>query len=289
MNSELKENLIRRKRQEYIETCLIYDSLIENPTKNMNDSEMKIFKQISVDVPRTMPEYRLFSIVKIRKMMLRLLYVWSMRHPASGYVQGFNDLCTPFFVIFLSQIRNSNDIESTLDLSEETLMDIGEDILMLVEADSYWCFTKMMDRIQTNYTHNQPGLTIMIKKMEEIIKLVDIDLYKRLELFEVTFMQFSFRWMNCYLMREFPLKLIIRIWDTYFSEDDAFNSFHLYVCACLLLNFSEKIKKMTEFQEIMMFLQNLPMSSWTLEEIEVLLAKAYQIQTMYGLKIKYKN
>jgi hypothetical protein len=289
VNSELKENLIRRKRQEYIETCLIYDSLIENPTKNMNDSEMKIFKQISVDVPRTMPEYRLFSIVKIRKMMLRLLYVWSMRHPASGYVQGFNDLCTPFFVIFLSQIRNSNDIESTLDLSEETLMDIGEDILMLVEADSYWCFTKMMDRIQTNYTHNQPGLTIMIKKMEEIIKLVDIDLYKRLELFEVTFMQFSFRWMNCYLMREFPLKLIIRIWDTYFSEDDAFNSFHLYVCACLLLNFSEKIKKMTEFQEIMMFLQNLPMSSWTLEEIEVLLAKAYQIQTMYGLKIKYKN
>lgn len=289
VNTELKENLIRRKRQEYIETCLIYDSLIENPTKNMNDSEMKIYKQISVDVPRTMPEYKLFSIEKIRKMMLRLLYVWSMRHPASGYVQGFNDLCTPFFVIFLSQIRNSNDIESTLDLSEDILLEIGEDVLMLIEADSYWCFTKMMDRIQTNYTHNQPGLTIMIKKMEEIIKLVDIELFKRLDQFEITFMQFSFRWMNCYLMREFPLKLIIRIWDTYFSEDDAFNSFHLYVCACLLLNFSEKIKKMTEFQEIMMFLQNLPMSTWTLEEIEVLLAKAFQIQTMYGIKIKSKK
>ena len=272
-----------------METCLIYDSLIENPSKNMNDTEMKIFKQISVDVPRTMPEYNLFSLQKLRDMMLRLLYVWSIRHPASGYVQGLNDLCTPFFVIFLTHLRNAPDIESTLDLSEEGLLDLGEEVLMLVEADSYWCFTKMMDRIQTNYTHNQPGLTKMMHKMEEIIKLVDFDLYMRLEHFEITFMQFSFRWMNCYLMREFPLKLIVRIWDTYFSEDDAFNSFHLYVCACLLLNFSEKIKKMTEFQEIMMFLQNLPMSNWTLQEIEVLLAKAYQIQMMYSVKIKDKK
>jgi hypothetical protein len=26
-----------------------------------------------------------------------------MRHPASGYVQGINDLATPFFVVFLSE------------------------------------------------------------------------------------------------------------------------------------------------------------------------------------------
>ena len=32
----------------------------------------------------------------------RLLYVWHMRHPASGYVQGINDVVTPFIVVFLS-------------------------------------------------------------------------------------------------------------------------------------------------------------------------------------------
>jgi hypothetical protein len=250
----------------------------------MNDGEMKIHKQISVDVPRTMPEYKLFSYERIRKMMLRLLYVWSMRHPASGYVQGFNDLCTPFFAIFLLQYI-SFDLD-TLDISEEKLIELGEDLLLEIEADSYWCFTKMMDRIQTNYTNNQPGLNKMIQKMEDIIFLVDEELSKHLLQLDITFMQFSFRWMNCYLMREFSLKLIIRMWDTYFSEDDAFNNFHLYVCACLLLNYSEKIKKMSEFQEIMMFLQNLPMSNWTLEEIDVLLAKAYQVHTMYGKLIK---
>ena len=32
----------------------------------------------------------------------RILFIWSMRHPGSGYVQGMNDLVTPFFVVFLS-------------------------------------------------------------------------------------------------------------------------------------------------------------------------------------------
>lgn len=33
----------------------------------------------------------------------RILFVWSARHPASGYVQGINDLVTPFFLVFLSE------------------------------------------------------------------------------------------------------------------------------------------------------------------------------------------
>jgi len=33
----------------------------------------------------------------------RVLYIWAIRHPASGYVQGINDLVTPFFVVFLSE------------------------------------------------------------------------------------------------------------------------------------------------------------------------------------------
>lgn len=33
----------------------------------------------------------------------RILYVWAIRHPASGYVQGINDIATPLFVINLMQ------------------------------------------------------------------------------------------------------------------------------------------------------------------------------------------
>lgn len=34
--------------------------------------------------------------------ILRILYVWHIRHPSSGYVQGINDVVTPFIVVYLS-------------------------------------------------------------------------------------------------------------------------------------------------------------------------------------------
>ena len=283
LNLDIREKTLKKKRQDYADTCDIYNVLLENPSKNMNDSEYKTYKQISVDIPRTMPEYKLFSFERIRKIMLRMLYVWSMRHPASGYVQGFNDLCTPFIVVFLNQSIELN--LNTLEIEEKIITNLTEERLFEIESDSYGCFTSMMNKIQNNYTNNQPGLQKMVNKLEDIIRLVDNEVMTHFEELEIKVLQFSFRWMNCYLMREFSLKLIMRLWDTYFSEEDAFNNFHLFVCACLLLNFSDKIKKM-DFQSLIMFLQDLPTSNWGINDIEVLLAKAYQINILYGKAIK---
>lgn len=33
----------------------------------------------------------------------RILFIWAIRHPASGYVQGINDLVTPFFIVFVCE------------------------------------------------------------------------------------------------------------------------------------------------------------------------------------------
>jgi hypothetical protein len=81
------------------------------------------FSQIHIDVPRTNPTIPLFQYETTQQVLLvrsgfvmtwlfwkellwqcleRILYVWAIRHPASGYVQGINDLVTPFFQVFLS-------------------------------------------------------------------------------------------------------------------------------------------------------------------------------------------
>lgn len=44
----------------------------------------------------------------------RILYIWAIRHPASGYVQGINDLVTPFFVVFLTEYVTADDDEIAL-------------------------------------------------------------------------------------------------------------------------------------------------------------------------------
>ena len=289
LKKELKLSTIQRKKDEYDDMCKVYSNALANPDSVMNEEELKTYKQIQKDIPRTMPESSLFQNEKVQFMLTRILYIWSLRHPASGYVQGFNDLCIPFLIVYFLEKFPKKNIDTILKLDNNEFKELSNEILDELETNVYYSLTKLLDRIQTNYTHNQPGINKMIKKMELIIQKVDPKLYDYLRNYEIDYVQFCFRWMNCFLIREFPVKLILRLWDTYFSEEKGFSEFHLYVCACLLLSFSEKLKSMTEFQEVIVFLQNLPTSNWEIKDIDVLLAKSYSIKELYSNSIILKN
>lgn len=60
--------------------------------------------QIHIDIPRMSPLIALFQQKTVQEMFERILFIWAIRHPASGYVQGINDLVTPFFVVFLQEV-----------------------------------------------------------------------------------------------------------------------------------------------------------------------------------------
>lgn len=49
------------------------------------------------------PLMPIFQQKVVQELFERILFIWAIRHPASGYVQGINDLVTPFFVVFLSE------------------------------------------------------------------------------------------------------------------------------------------------------------------------------------------
>jgi len=52
----------------------------------------------------------LFQQTIVQEMFERILFIWAIRHPASGYVQGMNDLVTPFYVVFLQEYLPSGNI-----------------------------------------------------------------------------------------------------------------------------------------------------------------------------------
>jgi len=58
--------------------------------------------------------------------------------------------------------------------------------------------------------------------------------------------------MTCLLIREFPLNLSMRLFDTYISDDEGFSTFHTYVCATLFLKWAGKLKKL-DFMDLMDF------------------------------------
>jgi len=43
-------------------------------------------------------------------MMIRLLFVWSMRNPATAYVQGINDLAAPLLIVFLQGALKTTEL-----------------------------------------------------------------------------------------------------------------------------------------------------------------------------------
>ena len=98
-----------------------------------------------------------------------------------------------------------------------------EQDMLNAEADVYWCLSKLIDNIQDNYTELQPGVHKIINKMKALIKQSDPEILQYLEDLDINFMDFAYRWVSCYLTREFDIYQTIRLWDTYFSEDEGFS------------------------------------------------------------------
>ncbi|KAL9648733.1 hypothetical protein ABK040_003671 [Willaertia magna] len=269
-NKERSDKILLRKRKEYLD----YVSKYYNEEQlQKTEYENAIQKQIHMDVLRTNPDLQLFQNHRIQQALERILYIWSIRHPASGYVQGINDLVTPFMIVFLHDLTKCDIFTCDPDK-------IPEDVFETMECDSFWCVTQFIDFIQDHYTFAQPGIQRMVNKLEEIIQKIDEPLFKHLQSNNLDFIQFAFRWMNCLLMREMSLKLIIRIFDAYISEGDDFENLHVYVCAAFLKFWSEKLRSM-EFTEMVLFLQHLPTRSWSYVEIEMLLSQAYMLKVLY--------
>jgi hypothetical protein len=188
-------------------------------------------RQVAVDVPRTAPGAPLFAAPRARKVLERVLFLWGVRHPASGYVQGINDLATPFLAAFLGEAlaaaaagRSSStaggfngaeaaadaaantDAAATadgaaaallaLDLSSEAavaaaLDALSETALLDAEADAYWCLDALLAGVQDHYTAAQPGIQRCLFRARELAARVDAPLAAHLEAQGVEFVQVS--------------------------------------------------------------------------------------------------
>lgn len=338
-NKTRQSSTLKRKRQEYLEGLSSvnlqinfkedslssqYNANISSKgsnsksggdNNNSNIVDKQLYHQINIDVKRTNPKIKLYSFDTTQESLRKILFLWAIRHPASGYVQGINDLCTPFYQIFLGnyiwqlqKVKSGGSdedmklfipglIDSTDSKEQELLLSpdlmtidieknfdparISENVRSKIEADTYWCLSRLLENITDNYIHQQPGIIRQVQDLKNLITKIDLELLTHFEKEGIEFIQFSFRWMNCLLMRELSIGLIIRMWDTYLSESPlGFNNFHVYVCAAFLIKFSDELKH-KDFQEILLFLQNPPTDTWQESDVELMLSEAFIWQSLY--------
>jgi hypothetical protein len=91
---------------------------------------------------------------------------------------------------------------------------------------------------------------------------------------DVKYSSFAFQWMNCFLVREFTLPLMFRVWDLFLSDHARITATHVYVCGAMLVILAPELLTL-EGPEFIMKVQNLPLEFWTLEKLETVLAQAF--------------
>lgn len=102
---ERRNSILEHKRLNYLNLVEQYFRV-----ESRDEAQQETFRQIHIDMPRMNPHIRLFQQTLVQEMFERVLFIWAIRHPASGYVQGINDLVTPFFIVFLQEALESIDL-----------------------------------------------------------------------------------------------------------------------------------------------------------------------------------
>jgi hypothetical protein len=255
---------------------------------SVGSEELVTIRQVRKDVPRTANSIAVVSHPTIQSMLERVLFTWAVRHPASGYVQGMNDLTLPFLYVVLADYMDAEDkgnIAALLSLSAPNvvtwLSSLGDGMLRDVEADTYWLTATFISSVQDNFTYNQSGAHAMVAKLEQVLRTTDPQLTMHLGELGIHFPEFAFRWMNCFLLRELSPLQAVRLWDTYLCDLVDFAEMHIYVCTAMLRLWADTISRCHEFVSVMSFLQNLPTKDIDGRGMDELCASAFLLQQLY--------
>uniref|UniRef100_A0A8C2NHC7 Rab-GAP TBC domain-containing protein n=1 Tax=Capra hircus TaxID=9925 RepID=A0A8C2NHC7_CAPHI len=258
-NVDRRPATLQRKQKEYF-------AFIDHYYDSRNDEvHQDTYRQIHIDIPRMSPEALILQ-PKVTEIFERILFIWAIRHPASGYVQGINDLVTPFFVVFICEYIDDEEADSA------NISRVPEDALRNVEADTYWCMSRLLDGIQDNYTFAQPGIQMKVKMLEELVSRIDGEPC-------VSACRLAGSVFPAGLWGPRPDLLRCSVLQ---SEPEGFANFHLYVCAAFLVRWRKEILEERDFQELLLFLQNLPTAHWGDEDVSLLLAEAYRLKFAFA-------
>ncbi|GJE86905.1 TBC domain-containing protein [Phanerochaete sordida] len=168
-----------------------------------------------------------------------------------GYVQGMSDLCAPIYVV----------------------MDADEEL-------TFWCFVSVMDRMKQNFLRDQSGMKKQLSTLQQLISVMDPELYRHLEKTDSLNLFFCFRWILIAFKREFQFEDVLRLWEVLWTDYYS-KSFVLFVALAVLESHRDVIMRyLVEFDEILKYCNELSMTielDSTLAQAEVLFLSYAQL------------
>ena len=91
------------------------------------------------------------------------VYICDMKYSSQLHYTNGNCVKTDMHDKFIAEVPVEDVDVSTL----------SDEHLRIIEADSFWCFSKLLDGIQDNYTFAQPGIQLKVNALKELISRID--------------------------------------------------------------------------------------------------------------------
>eukprot|EP01063_Lacrimia_lanifica_P020522 TRINITY_DN27817_c0_g1_i1.p1 TRINITY_DN27817_c0_g1~~TRINITY_DN27817_c0_g1_i1.p1 ORF type:complete len:487 (+),score=178.09 TRINITY_DN27817_c0_g1_i1:156-1616(+) len=277
-----------RRATELVDKREVYQRYVEKHynrgDRDGGDAASKAAMSIILkDAPRTMSKIPFFAVPQIQQSLVRILYTWAVRHPATGYVQGMNDMLTPFLFVYYSAYVGADALMG--EDAAAHVAALSADVVENVEGDVFWGFTALVQNIQDHFTEGQVGIQSKLAALQDLLRKVNPQLHHHLEAQRVAMADFGFKWVACLFLRELPLRPLLRLWDTYLAEGCyEYPRLHVYVCLALLQRFSSELLAL-EFCDLVPFLLAPPTDAFTELDVSELLSKAYCLQQLYPLSV----
>ncbi|CAE6461708.1 unnamed protein product [Rhizoctonia solani] len=180
-----------------------------------------------------------------------ILLTYNFYEKELGYVQGMSDLCAPIYVV------------------------CGAD-----EVKTFWCFVEVMEHMKQNFLRDQSGMKKQLLTLQQLLAIMDPELYRHLERADALNLFFCFRWVLIAFKREFPFDDVMRLWEILWTNYYT-NQFVLFVALAVLESHRDVIMRyLVEFDEILKYCNDLSMTielDSTLAQAEVLFLSFQQI------------
>ncbi|CAK5277450.1 unnamed protein product [Mycena citricolor] len=178
-----------------------------------------------------------------------ILLTYNFYEKELGYVQGMSDMCAPLYVV------------------------MGTD-----EEMTFWCFVEFMNRTKQNFLRDQSGMKKHLLTLQQLIEVMDPELYRHLEKTDGLNLFFCFRWVLIAFKREFSFDDVLRLWEVLWTDYYS-NNFLLFVALAVLESHRDVILRYL-FDEILKYCNELSMTielDSTLAQAEVLFLSFAQL------------
>lgn len=186
----------------------------------------------------------------------KVLMTYNVWEQELGYVQGMSDLCAPLYVVFEAD-----------------------------EVLTFFAFVRLMERMKSHFLRDQSGMRDELSRLQQLLLLIDPQLYCHFEKTNSLNLFFCFRWILISFKREFDFQDVLKVWEALWTDMCGPHS-DLFLALAVLQSHREPIiRYLQEFDEVLKYINDIANTL----DCDTLLTQAQMLYSAYKLIIENRS